>query len=81
MGIGLLNVEVSRSHPDTLTLGRTPLERGPVRRRDLYLTTHNSQETSMPPEGFEPAVPASERAHSHALHCAATGIGHLRLSE
>ena len=33
------------------TLGRTPLDEGSARRRDLYLTTHNTQkrQTSMPP--------------------------------
>ena len=25
--------------------------------------------------GFEPAIPASERSQTHALNCAATGIG------
>jgi hypothetical protein len=32
------------------TLGRTPLDEGPARRRDLYLTTHNThkRQTSMP---------------------------------
>jgi hypothetical protein len=36
------------------TLGRTPLDEGPARRRDLYLTTHNihKRQTSMPPAGF-----------------------------
>jgi hypothetical protein len=29
----------------------------------------------MPPAGFEPAIPASERAQFHALERAATGIG------
>ena len=29
----------------------------------------------MPPAGFEPAVPASERPQTHALDRAATGIG------
>jgi hypothetical protein len=29
----------------------------------------------MPPVGFEPAVPASERSQTHALDRAATGIG------
>ena len=37
------------------TLGRTPLDEC----SDLYLTTHNTH--SMPPEGFEHAIPASER--------------------
>jgi len=45
------------------TLGRTSLEEWSARRRDLYLTTHNSykRQISMPPAGFEPAIPASER--------------------
>jgi hypothetical protein len=36
------------------TVGRTPLDEGPARRRDLYLTTHNThnRQTSMPPAGF-----------------------------
>jgi hypothetical protein len=44
----------SRLHDHTLfkhtTLGRTPLDEGPARRRDLYLTTHNThnRQTSMP---------------------------------
>ena len=29
----------------------------------------------MPPPEFEPAIPASERPQTHALDCAATGIG------
>jgi hypothetical protein len=38
------------THIRHTTLGRTPLDEGPVRRRDLYLTTHNTQkrQTSMP---------------------------------
>jgi hypothetical protein len=59
------------------TLGRTPLDEWSARRRDLYLTTHNTQkrQTSMPPAGFEPAIPASERPQTHALDSAVTGIG------
>jgi hypothetical protein len=40
------------------TLGRTPLDEGPARRRDLYLTTNNThnRHTSMPPVGFEPTI-------------------------
>jgi hypothetical protein len=37
----------------------------------LYL----AQQTSMPPAGLEPAVPASERLLTHALDRAATAIG------
>jgi hypothetical protein len=29
----------------------------------------------MPPTGFEPAILASERPHTHALECAANGVG------
>jgi len=35
--------------------------------------THKRQ-TSTPPTGFEPRVPASERTQTHGLDCAATGI-------
>jgi hypothetical protein len=60
-----------------ITLGRTPLDEGPVRRRDLYLTTRNThkRQTSMPPAGFEPTMLASKRPQTHALDLAATGIG------
>jgi hypothetical protein len=52
----------SRLHDHTpfrqTTLSRTPLDEGPARRRDLYLTKHNIHErqTSMPPAGFEPTI-------------------------
>ena len=37
------------------TVGRTPLDEWSARRRDLYLTTHNThnRQISMPPPGFE----------------------------
>jgi hypothetical protein len=59
------------------TLSRTPLDEGSARRRDLYLTKNNThkRQTSMPPTGFEPTIPASERPQTHALDRAATGIG------
>jgi hypothetical protein len=31
----------------------------------------------MPPEGFEPAIPASERPQTHALYRAVTAIGQI----
>jgi hypothetical protein len=51
------------------TVGRTPLDDVSTRRRDLYLTTHNThkRQTSMPLEGFELAVSASERPETLAL--------------
>jgi hypothetical protein len=59
------------------TLGKSPLDEWPARRRDLYLTTHGThkRQTLMPQAGFEPASPASEPPHTHALDRAATGIG------
>ena len=63
-------------HLNTHTLGRTPLDEWSARRRDLYLTTHSThkRQPSMPLEGFEPAIPASERPQTHALDRAVTGI-------
>ena len=63
------------------TFGRTPLDEWSDRRRDLYLTTHNThrRQTSMPLAGFETAIPASERPQTKALDRAATGIGSVRI--
>ena len=46
-----------------ITVGRTPLDASPVRRRDLYLTKHNThnRQTPMPPVRFEPTVSTGER--------------------
>jgi len=45
------------------TVGRTILDEWSARRRDLYLTTHDThnRQTSMPPVGFEPTILAGER--------------------
>ena len=45
------------------TRGRTPLDEWSARRRDLYLTTHDThnRQISMPPVGFEPPISAGER--------------------
>ena len=52
------------------------LDEGSACRRDLYLTnTQHSQQTSMPPAGFEPAISAGERLQTDALNRLATGIG------
>jgi hypothetical protein len=47
------------------TVGRTPLNELLVRRRDLYLTTHNShnRQTSMPLVEFEPTIAAGARGY------------------
>ena len=59
------------------TLGRTPLDEWSARRRDLYLTTHNThnRQTSIPLAKFEPTIPESERPQTHALARSATGVG------
>jgi len=50
-----------QTHTHT-TVGRTPLDEGSARRRDLYLTTHNihNRQKSMPPAGSKPVIPTSE---------------------
>ena len=59
------------------TVGRTPLDEGSGRRRDLYLTTHNThnRQTSMSSVGFEPTISAGELPQTYALDRAATGTG------
>ena len=59
------------------TASRTPLDEWSARRRDLYLTTHNThnRQISMPPVRFEPTISAGERPQIDALDREATGIG------
>ena len=59
------------------TFSRTPLDEWSARRRELYLTTHNThkRQTCMSPAGFNPAVLASERSQTHDLDHLASGIG------
>jgi hypothetical protein len=57
-------------HPQRrTTVGRTPLDEWSARRRDLYLTIHNThnRQTSMPSVGFEPTISAGERPQTQAL--------------
>jgi hypothetical protein len=79
MGLGLLVSSrfYDHTHLRHTTFGRTSLDEGPARRRDLYLTTHNAhkRQTSMPLVGFEPRILVSERPKTHALDRTATGIG------
>jgi len=55
------------------TLGKTPLDEWSARRRDLYLTTHNThkRQTSMPPARLKHPIPASEKLQIHVLDRAA----------
>jgi hypothetical protein len=71
----LFSLDHTQTHT---TVGRTPLDEGSARRRDLYLTTQTlyNRQTFMPLVQFEPAIPASARQQIYALDRAATGIGH-----
>jgi len=67
---GCLIHEVSRSHTQRrTTVGRTLRDAWSVRRRDLYLTTHNTHngQTFMPPVLFEPTISAGERPQTHTF--------------
>ena len=66
---------LSRPHDHTHpTPERTPLDEWSARRRDLYLTTHNTHntQTSMPPAGFEPVIATSEWPQTYVLDRAGT---------
>ena len=56
------------------TLGRIPLESIPTQ-KPLPDNTQHSQQTSMLPAGFEPAVPTSERLQMRALDRVSSGVG------
>jgi hypothetical protein len=67
-----------------ITLGRTPLDEWSARHRDLYLPTHktNKRETSIPPAGFERAIPASEQPQTHAIErTMSPGSAHFKLPQ
>jgi hypothetical protein len=59
------------------TDGRTPLEELSARRRDHYVTKHNThkRQTSMHPGGIRTHTLSSERPQTYALDRAATGTG------
>lgn len=58
--------------------GRTPLDEGSDRRRDLYLTIQPSKEKDIiTPAGFEHRIPAINWRQNVALDQSATGIDHL----
>jgi hypothetical protein len=58
-------------------ISRAPLDEWSARRRDLYLTTHNThnRQISMLLVGFETKTSAEERPQTYALDRAATGAG------
>jgi hypothetical protein len=68
-GHGLLILGVSRSTQRRTTAGRTALDERSARRRNLYLTTHNThkRQTFLPRAGFEPTISAAERPQNNVL--------------
>ena len=63
------------------TVARTSLDEWSARRRDLYLTTHNTHDRHLRiPVGFEPTFSADDRPKTYALDRAATGINNHTLS-
>ena len=52
-----------------------------ARRRDLYLTTHDThnRQTSMTPVGFQPTISAGEQPQTYTLDRTTTGIVLLSL--
>jgi hypothetical protein len=67
VGIGLIIVEVAEHTQDTPHSLGLLWTSDLARRGDPYLTTHSThtKHTFMPPVGFEPAFPASERPRTH----------------
>jgi hypothetical protein len=80
VGISRRLLEASRLHSDTPnSVGLLWTSGQPDAETYLYLTIHNThkRQISIPPAGFEPAIPAIELRPSHTLDGAATWIGGL----
>jgi len=78
VGQSLLIIEDSLSLSVRHTpLGMTPLDQWSARRRDLYLTKHNTHKrmTSIPRRDSNPQSQPVSGLQTHTLHCAATGYG------
>jgi hypothetical protein len=76
--VGVEGFLFSFDHTQThTTVGRTSVDEGSARRRDLYLTTQTlyKRQTSMPSVGFEPTITASTWSHTYALGRETTEMG------
>jgi hypothetical protein len=61
--------------------GETPLEEGSARRKNLYLTTHDSRRDKHPcPRRDSNPKPQQASGQTHALDCATTGIDLFHVS-
>ena len=74
-GYGLLILEVSRSHTTHHNRWDSSGRVISSLQRPLPDNTQHSQQTSMPPVGFEPTTSAGERPQTYALDRTATGTG------
>ena len=76
VGQGLLFHGVSRSHKTTQHNRQDSSTRGiSSSQRPLPDNTQHSQQTSMPPAGFEPIISAGQRPQTYALYLAAAVTG------
>jgi hypothetical protein len=69
----LFSLDHTQTHT---TVGRTPLDDGSARRRDLYLTKQIlcKRQISTPPVRFEPKIPASARPQTYKERSAETNV-------
>jgi hypothetical protein len=68
----------NHAHCTHTKLGMTPLDEWSAHRRDLYLTTHNTQDRHpFPRRDSNQQSPASEPQQSHALDRSASGISNF----
>jgi len=72
--VGVEGYSGSFWHSHTHTVGLPRRGISPSQRPCLSWHNTDKRQTSMPPVGFEPAIPAFERTQTHALGRAATGI-------
>ena len=78
-GQGLLIIEASRSHSDTQHSVRLLCtnDQPDAETSTWQYTTLTTDNTAIPPAGYEHTIPTNERQQNHALDRAATGIGRL----
>ena len=77
VGQDLLNIQASRSYPDTLHSAGLLSMRDLPTQRPVPDNTHKRQK-SMPPAAFEPSIPATQQPQTHVLDRAVTLIVQVR---
>ena len=64
------------THKDTpQSVGLLSTSDQPVAETSTWQHTQHNRQTSMPPAGFQPAIPVGECAQTYGLDCSATRIG------